>query len=160
VRLAGRSDGRPSGSATAFTPLFDPQPLHVSHLRQHGEDQFTGSTPNLPKATHLDRNSLVKKVPDGRLNIERVATEAINREDAHGVCLPNIGKQFSESGTIRRKHCAGHRLIDKLTVEATAKRAPLSLNRLVGSGGPIIGNAAHRAFPWIKTYSTILRQDQ
>jgi hypothetical protein len=84
---SGFRDGAAGGS-----PLGDPLALHVSHLRQHREDQLTDTFPNAPQAVHLNRHAFLKQLADGSLNIEGVAAETVNRIDMQLVPLANVSE--------------------------------------------------------------------
>ncbi len=147
MRFTRLRERRPGGGPPAFTALFDSLPLKVGHLCQHGEHEFAGTTPDLPKPLNLDHNPFFEQPAHRGLHIKGVATKPIDREDTHDIPLPNISQQLREGRAIGCQHPSRHRFVDKLAIETATKGISLSLNRLIRRAGPKIGNSTHNAFP-------------
>ena len=149
---------RPGGAASTVAAFLDAHPLHIRHLRENGEDQFSGSTRDLTQSLNLDDDAPIDELAHRCLHIEGVAAQTVNGYDMKPITVTNVAQEVSKCGTIRCRDDPAHALVNELAVETSAKHLSLSSNGLGCRGRPEICNAAHSA-PWITRYQVFMSYD-
>ncbi|ARS29375.1 hypothetical protein KC8_19070 [Sphingomonas sp. KC8] len=75
-KLLQGSNGHPPAS---LGPFLDPVSFHCSHLRKYGNDEFAHTAADGPKSSNVQNNPFAEKGSYVRLDVDRVATEAVDR---------------------------------------------------------------------------------
>jgi hypothetical protein len=92
---------------------------------------------------HLNSDAALNKLPDGRLDIERISAEAVDRVDTHGVTFTYVPKEFGEARTLRRNRESAHAGVEKFFLEVAAESCSLALYALISCTYAEVCDAAH-----------------
>lgn len=121
--------GRRQPGASA---LGDPAPFHLGNLSQHGKDQFAHPATDPSKAVNLDKDAPIHKRADRRLDIERIASEAIDGVNANDVTFSNNVQKLRKAWPLSGRYAAADAFILEFTLKRSAKGMALRLDALVG----------------------------
>lgn len=97
VRPPGGLQRRPGTAAAILGALQDAPALHVRDLGQDRQDQLADAAGDRAEAAHFDRHALVEEPPDGGLDVQRIAAQAVDRVDADRVALANHLQELREA---------------------------------------------------------------
>lgn len=146
-----RFQRRLGGAASTVAAFLDAHPLHIRHLREDGEDQFSHTTRDLAQTLNLDDDAHIDELAHRCLHIEGISPQTVNGDNMKPVTVTNEVQEFSKCWTICCRDDPAYALVDELAIESRAKHLSLGGNGLGGRGRPEIRDAAHSA-PWLIRY--------
>lgn len=143
VRPPSGPQGLPRLLPAIVAALLDPLALHVRNLGKDSDHNLPCAPPDNPQPPNVQHDALVEKEAHRRLNVQRIAPQAVESIEADRIPVPDVGQQRSEARTILRQYRAADAFVRELLVEGPPKGMALRFNALVGSAAPEVGNTAH-----------------
>jgi hypothetical protein len=97
--------------------LPNARPFEIGDLRKHSYDDLTHTPRNGADPSHFNPNTLFKQAANGRLHIESIATDPVERKNVKLIAFAHVVEQFCEPWPLRSDGRTADLLIDELTVE-------------------------------------------
>ena len=131
----------PSCQSASFASFLDSIAFHLCNLRKDGEDKFTNAFGDRAKAEDIDDDAFLEQPTNVCLNINGIASEAINGNNAKCVTFSNVVQHRCEAWPVTCRRRSAHALVGELAVKRTAQRGPLGINQLVTCRYAVICNS-------------------
>lgn len=139
----GRREQLPCRHAPCARPLLDGLALHLGDLRKHSYNELANPRRDDAQPKHMETHALLQQNAYGVLDIDGVASKAVDREDVQRIAFAHILHHGLEPGPARGGRASADTLVAELSVERAIQRGALGFDRLRACRDAIICNSCH-----------------